>query len=346
MIGIDSFILLNDNSTDDTQCLLDAYAEEGLVQRIPEDIDDAAYVSSEYVETRTRTKNDRVFDVCARYLKGTQGADRTWMLTHDADEFLWFKKSPHVHSLTDAILKLITSDNPSIQSLIIPRLTFGASGHEKYEQGLVIDRFTRRYSAARCPMLTDSARQDIQKPHVGSLAFCPKKASRRSDYKRGKSMSLVSALAGACYRRNGVSPKMCNGPHRHTLKDLETEESETETNGLNTHDTRYLEDPEMIGANIALMHYVTKSREEFYERTCGSVWLSKYKACSGCSPESNFNLAEAYANNFEDRRMADFAAQLKPVLEKPGIGATCDQRPMKHSLEYYTECMESNPLED
>jgi len=38
LIGFDSLLLYNDHSTDDTQCVLDAYAEKGLVKRIPEDI--------------------------------------------------------------------------------------------------------------------------------------------------------------------------------------------------------------------------------------------------------------------------------------------------------------------
>ena len=40
MIGFESFLLMNDNSTDDTQCLLDEYASKGIVKRIPDDIDD------------------------------------------------------------------------------------------------------------------------------------------------------------------------------------------------------------------------------------------------------------------------------------------------------------------
>ena len=105
MIGFESFLLMNDNSTDDTQCLLDEYASRGIVKRIPEDIDDNVYGRPQVLNTIV-SENDRVFDVCAKYLASRPDANRTWMLTHDVDEFVWFNKTIGIDSLHDAVHKL------------------------------------------------------------------------------------------------------------------------------------------------------------------------------------------------------------------------------------------------
>jgi len=55
-----TFFLMNDNSTDDTQCLLDSYAKEGVVIRMPEDMGDARY---------DLKRNNDVFDACLKYPK-------------------------------------------------------------------------------------------------------------------------------------------------------------------------------------------------------------------------------------------------------------------------------------
>jgi hypothetical protein len=83
MIGIDAFLLMNDGSRDDTQCILDAYAQEGIVIRLPQDFEAA--------QNNLTKSNDNVFDVCTNYLKYHQNwfdPSRTWVSTHDTDEFI------------------------------------------------------------------------------------------------------------------------------------------------------------------------------------------------------------------------------------------------------------------
>lgn len=75
MIGFEAFLLMNDNSTDDTQCILDAYAEKGIVIRMPEDYEES--------KGDLERDNDNVFDACTRYLTSKPerfDPDRTWMM--------------------------------------------------------------------------------------------------------------------------------------------------------------------------------------------------------------------------------------------------------------------------
>eukprot|EP00559_Dactyliosolen_fragilissimus_P006803 CAMPEP_0184871596 /NCGR_PEP_ID=MMETSP0580-20130426/40812_1 /TAXON_ID=1118495 /ORGANISM="Dactyliosolen fragilissimus" /LENGTH=209 /DNA_ID=CAMNT_0027374279 /DNA_START=596 /DNA_END=1222 /DNA_ORIENTATION=- len=88
LIGFDSLLLYNDHSTDDTQCVLDAYAEKGLVKRIPEDIGEEYNI----IDGATLSHQGEVFDTCRKYLRDLElqsNNTKWWMLTNDPDEFVW-----------------------------------------------------------------------------------------------------------------------------------------------------------------------------------------------------------------------------------------------------------------
>ncbi len=363
MIGFEAFLLLNDDSTDDTQCLLDEYASSGIVHRIPQEVDPTGYNLTEKV--------DNVFDVCATYLKSHPehfNTSTTWMSTHDTDEFLWFKKTESVPTFGDAVSKLIRRNGAYVESLAIPRLVVGSSGNEYYTSGLVMDRFTRRFNIDNCPnrkqrsmkrqsehrmWSKDIRRRDARRHQEinhrrlfeqnDPVSYCldPK---RENSFDYFKSMSLVENMAKRCFSSEGTSIP-CSNTHRHTLTIPKTKyHKENYLQTVSTiksraHDCRYLNEMQ-VGTNIVIMHYMTKSRQEFYERVCSSEWLDKYSACPSCSPETYFNLTMTYADNFEDQRMAPFSAELKPILQASTIGKACNTSHPRRSLDYFKVCIE------
>jgi hypothetical protein len=362
MIGFDSFLIMNDNSTDDTQCLLDAYSKAGIVQRIPEDIDDNVYGRPQVKETLNYI-NDRVFDVCSNYLASRPDASRTWMMTHDTDEFLAINKTDTVQSLQDAVRELSETRDPRVQSISVPRLEFGSSGLQHYDDGLMIERFHRRYDKQGCRNVKQQPlsrlslarrrrEKNKKKPAVrkkdNPRSYCEYDGGAKT-FQKGKSLSLVSSLAQTCFEPvdGQTLPATCHGPHRHTLRDQLFVEGNAgqrsfqvgSTHTLNENDKRYLRFA-AVGNTLTLLHYAIKSREEFYQRVCGSVWREKYFRCPGCTPESYFDITETYANNYEDNRMAPFVAELKSRLQESTVGASCKTQPIRHSREYYEACFE------
>jgi len=262
LIGFETFLLMNDNSTDDTQCLLDAYAEEGIVIRVPNDIDEEA--------VRDLHEQDAVFDVCTKYLQSNPtrfDPSRTWMMTHDTDEFVWFDKTDSVQSFGDAMGNLIRKHGTHVKSLLVPRFIVGSSGHDYYDAGLVIDRFTHRFNLNSCPGRARKNRfsshlskghhfRDNNKSHRrrrlfhqrNPISYC--RARQRSDsYDLEKSISHASSLAQDCTKRvnKKVVPTYCSTTHRHTLVN--------ERKG----DNRFLHS-DIVGKTIVIMHYMTKSR--------------------------------------------------------------------------------------
>ena len=146
-----------------------------------------------------RSENDRVFDVCAKYLASRPDANRTWMLTHDVDEFVWFNKTQGIESLHDAVRKLVDNDNSTAlrgYSLSIPRLRFGSSGHNEYSNDFVIDRFQQRYNHENCPPGSLKSWSRNKKRNFYGLSFCE---LRPGSWDNLKSMSLVSKLAQDCF---------------------------------------------------------------------------------------------------------------------------------------------------
>ena len=93
MIGFDSILIYNDNSTDDTQCVLDAYAQKDYVIRIPEDT--GSHYSVEFLPSQNNNNPQlAVLESCRRFLVDKEiNSDKvglTWLLTNDIDKFLWF----------------------------------------------------------------------------------------------------------------------------------------------------------------------------------------------------------------------------------------------------------------
>lgn len=258
----------------------------------------------------------------------------------DVDEFIWFNKTAGIRSLHQAVHQLIKSQATPVQSLAIPRLRFGSSGLTTYSDDLVIDRFNKRYNHENCLPLRNQRR--ILGNKDPSLSFCETKPL--SSWEHYKSMSFVPEIAQVCFEsvQGTKRPAICNGPHRHTLKTSDNATLEQQsfkrspTQKLMKGDTRYLRD---FGHSIAIMHYGTKSREEFYSRVCSVSWKNKYFRCPGCTPETVFDAQEIYANNYEDNRMIPFARQLKTVLKDRQSGdGICKEKLISHSDKYYQDC--------
>jgi hypothetical protein len=157
-----------------------------------------------------------------------------------------------------------------------------------------------------------------------------------------KSISHAASLAQNCFKVDKQTGKIvkeqCVNTHRHKLKHPKGG-TLRRSNASPASKTLYLLQGD-VGTSIVIMHYMTKSREEFYKRACASKWLDKYGECEGCSPETYFNLTLEYANNYQDDRMAPFSEKLKPILEASTVGENCNTQPVKHSLEYYRECLD------
>ena len=109
LIGFDAFLLLDDGSTDDTPCILQAYAKAGIVIRVPTDIG--------YNDTKLDKMNDHVFDTCANYLNSHQ--DRfdprnTWMMTHDVDKFVQVNSG---NGTISQAVQIILRDRPYVWNI-------------------------------------------------------------------------------------------------------------------------------------------------------------------------------------------------------------------------------------
>jgi hypothetical protein len=140
-----------------------------------------------------------------------------------------------------------------------------------------------------------------------------------------------------------VVPDKCSSTHRHTLHDNQNSTSANKT--LATYsiserkDKRYL-DQDTVGEEIVISHYGIKSREEFYQRVCASVWRDKYYKCPNCTPKAYFDDTETFANNYQDDRMALFSSDLKARLEETKIGDECNTKPMKYSIDFYKQYLQ------
>eukprot|EP00581_Thalassiosira_minuscula_P032618 CAMPEP_0183767970 /NCGR_PEP_ID=MMETSP0739-20130205/12495_1 /TAXON_ID=385413 /ORGANISM="Thalassiosira miniscula, Strain CCMP1093" /LENGTH=365 /DNA_ID=CAMNT_0026006919 /DNA_START=336 /DNA_END=1433 /DNA_ORIENTATION=- len=342
MIGFDTFLILNDESTDDTQCILDAYAKENIVLRIPFDVGDSY-----------SGKLWHIFDDCANYLNSHPeqfNPSKTWMMTHDTDEFVYIKRR---HSIHNAVMQL---SNPNqAMSLKVPRLTFGSSGQEYYQPGLVIDRFAWRFNHTMCPEVRKKyGKKGLFKGVKGGRGSpCSWKTPPSDSYDNVKSISLVSQMAEKCYALTEDGGQLllrnaCADTHKHTLVDVTEHRGMNETNPVaargnsgkeRENDPRYV-NPITVGEEIVLMHYWVKSRQEFYERACSSVWSDKYFECPECTPESFFGLTNTYANSFHDLRMARVSPQLTKRLEDSSIGASCETQAKLQSMDYYRQCFD------
>ena len=295
LIGFDSILLYNDGSADDTQCVLDAYARQGVVTRVPDDIshrymENLPWNHTVWLEKSKNPNNPQfaIFESCRRYLideevrRGAAGS--TWMLTIDVDEFLWFDRQ---HGNAKSTLTALLNENSLLRRVIIPNCLFGPSGKEAFEREPVMRRFVHRDGNLHCRYSVTSG--------VWSLP--------------GKSLSRVSAL---------VEGRTID-PHTHRVLNS-TEESWP----------RHWQKRIALGVqgdflavlpHLRLAHYKAKSREEFYSRVCGSSFYDKYylpyhmfnkrgnfPGC--CSPASFFDyMGERFT--YEDNMMLPFADEIE-----------------------------------
>ena len=153
LIGFDTILLYNDHSTDDTQCVLDAYAKQDFVVRVPENIGSKYMKDLPWVVNKGQITDDpqqAIFEACRRYLvdeekkNGEVGA--TWMLTNDVDEFVWFDNDKYENMKTalSSMLSAIWIEKPWVKSIRLPNCLFGSSGEDTYAPGLVMQRFIHR----------------------------------------------------------------------------------------------------------------------------------------------------------------------------------------------------------
>jgi hypothetical protein len=398
MIGFETFYLLNNDSTDDTQCILDAYTKRGIVVPMNHLVQEEHHVFDKCVEQLLREQEQQQQEGAAA--TRTIDLSNTWMATHDVDEFIWFRDTsastssgrhgsssssssspdamiPSSFSLQNAVHNLQErhgGGGGTLQSLFIPRFLFGSSGYNHHQSGLVIQHYTHRFDPTGCSSSSsDSDRdpgnsssrttfhtqddeelaqvqqkqqqQEQQRQERRRLtiafernsdnggggggnggrptSFCnPRQNVTTAYHGAGKGMSLVAALALDCRPHQNATKSLgfCQGTHFHKLRNASNptgptivQGSDWERNPTTLGDVRYVGDADIVH-DMAIMHYMTRSREEFYQRTCASRWIEKYQRCIDCSPETYFNLSETYTNNFVDERMAPFAQRLAAIL--------------------------------
>ena len=355
MIGFDSFILMNDRSDDETQCILDAYSEAGIVLRYKEDL---------HIDFK---EQGEIFDACVDYLYNKTSNDalareQIWFATHDTDEFIWFNQTETITSLKDVIQDIAQSRENPTMSLQIPRLMFGASGSDRYENKPVIERFQRRFNHEKCP---NSTSENLRSLDLAGWTYKPPKCSiapfSTSSYDYHKSISLLSAMQRVCINTNLASGTRkqvgCHSTHNHILKLVEnngtTNLSDDTTTPYHISRETYIDWPgrwkidaryvgvDEVGTKLVINHYVTKSRQEFYERVCSSQFTERYFDYPYRTPERFFDYSESYSNNDGDDRMQDFAQLLKKRLEESSTALYCDMEPNHHSWEYYEQCWEN-----
>jgi hypothetical protein len=230
LIGFDYILLYNDGSTDDTQCILDAYAQKNDITRIPEDIG-SEYMKDLPVYGGIRPDNAQysIFEVCRRYLVDeelkTGEVGSTWMLTTDADEFLWFDEQfGNAKSTLVAMISELRSKQSEVRSFVIPNCVFGSSGQETFEPGLLMKRFVQRDKNTYCDPFFES-----------SWAM------------KGKAFSKVSSIM----KDQKISM------HSHTV-----------ANSTSMQKASSLIDVFTVGRYMRVAHYKAKSREEVSHREC------------------------------------------------------------------------------
>mmetsp|Transcript_4659 Transcript_4659/g.5184 ORF Transcript_4659/g.5184 Transcript_4659/m.5184 type:complete len:1091 (+) Transcript_4659:138-3410(+) len=339
-IGFDTILIANDRSTDNSQCVLDAYAQKGLVTRIPEDIGNAYNrINFDKQNVGNLPPQWELYDICRRYLRNLElesGKDSvTWMFTNDVDEFLWLKRTQDVKTAKDVVRKILR-ERPATQSIRVPLYQFGSSGHSTYNSQFLMDRFVHRYDYK-----PDTSANAIS---WGTLDFGI----------RYKTMSLVSAMMETCNWR-----ELCLEGHNHPLKgalsnklskknmpkpgtgqkkkkrNKKRKGAARETRRLAAGDNGPLfRMPNKVSQYLALAHYKTKSREEFFSRNCASRFIDKYyveankeKEYPGCcSPETFLNHLDQKASLF-DGRMGPFAEELRHRFTD--TSTHCDVEPVK-----------------
>ena len=328
-IGFDLIILHNDNSDDDTQCVMDAYADKGLVLKMSE-------VNKEYVDGVDINHQGRrpmlfnvgsmsvysitqlspgitfssvafvfigvVYDICRKHLldleRQTEGkGTKWWMLTNDPDEFLWINRSTGATTAKD-VLQHLLSNQPTLLSIRIPNFTYGSSGREEYSPESAMKSFNYRFDDKA--YMENPNREIIFKGLIEPYQV------------QQKAFSMVSEMAEDC----GEKIKYCSITHYHSIS---TDVVKDKLNKSNAKDTKFrFQVMDKVKEYFSLAHYKVKSREEFYERVCHSGYFGKYyhpgsirkEGYPGCcSPKAFFDSLNHYATLFDDR-MSEFSFRL------------------------------------
>ena len=120
IVGFDRFYLYQNGSDDDWQFILQPYVEDGMVEVTdwPKSTPCQLEAYQHFIERH----------------KGQPG----WVAFIDCDEFLF---SPCLATVTDALAGM---PSPDWGAVAVNWMCFGASGQERQEDGLVIERFTLR----------------------------------------------------------------------------------------------------------------------------------------------------------------------------------------------------------
>ena len=119
LLGVDHFYLYNNNGTDNTKELLHRYIDQNIVT---------------WIEWPGITQQLDIYnDAIEKYKDETR-----WMAIVDLDEFIVPTKYRQLPS--------ILSHFNGINQILIPWIMYGSSGHNKWEKGLVIERFTKHAS--------------------------------------------------------------------------------------------------------------------------------------------------------------------------------------------------------
>jgi Glycosyl transferase family 2 len=426
MIGVHAFMIMNDNSTDETQCILDEYIQQKIVFQVKSERGEAY-----------------MFDVCVEQMKkvlkfSAREMATTWIATHDVDEFIWLDPNITTQNNSDMsssssplelVVRSLLDRYIHMQSIVIPRFLFGTSGHDHYQPDLVIGRFTQRFDVEQCRQQQLQQQQESQRTRRLSIAFrggdggggpqerrpvsmCSPLANVTTSYPGdGKGLSLVPALARNCWkpvleenRRKNTTRwthkrNRCHTTHFHQLRNrsqlvesdslvfteqergnmdrmlkslrnignstsntgkMEQQQQQQQQQQPSDYDDRFVGYAQVVDS-IAIMHYMTRSKEEFFQRTCASDFLKKYHQCSDCTPETYLELAESYSNYLQDERMLPFVKPLQEriLLLQKNNGSTsttssstssnnqCHVEPHhteQQPWEYYRECWASKKI--
>lgn len=121
IVGVQHFVLYDNGSVDETPAVLAPYVSSGLVDLIPW----PSFLSGANAQ-------HLAYAHAARFASGRC----RWLAVIDADEFLF---SPQGESLPKTL-----SDYEDIPALGVFLRTFGASGHQRQPEGLVIENYVHR----------------------------------------------------------------------------------------------------------------------------------------------------------------------------------------------------------
>lgn len=120
--GFEHFYIYNNQSVDDTVAKLDPYVRAGVVTLIDWPVNPPQF---------------KAYNDCLH----NYGKQTSWMGFFDIDEFMY---SPTVAGVQKAIQQALKRTQQRVGGIAAHWLLFGANGHEKYTDQLVIERFNKR----------------------------------------------------------------------------------------------------------------------------------------------------------------------------------------------------------